>query len=76
MPGSITADRPDAGSSLAIGCRRKTMGQSAYDPSDDRPAWNTNRKFGAKRQLILKEISAIRFMLIRRVNCAIGRSLT
>ena len=52
------------------------MGQSAYDPSDDRPAWNTSRKFGAKRQLKPKEILAIRFMLIRRVNCAIERSLT
>ena len=39
------------------------MGQTAYDPSDDRPAWNTSRKSGAKRQLKPNEILAIRFML-------------
>jgi site-specific recombinase XerC len=39
------------------------MGQSSFDPIDERPAWNTGRKLGAKRPLKPKEIWAIRFFL-------------
>lgn len=39
------------------------MRQSAYDPSNNRPAWNTNRKLRTKRKLKLIKILAIRFML-------------
>jgi hypothetical protein len=43
--------------------RRDKMGQSSFDPIDERPAWNTGRKLGAKRALKPKEIWAIRFFL-------------
>jgi site-specific recombinase XerC len=39
------------------------MGHSSFDPIDERPAWNTGRKLGAKRALKPKEIWAIRFFL-------------
>ena len=41
------------------------MGHSQYDPSDDRTAWNTGRKLGAKRPLKPQQIWAIRFLLDR-----------
>lgn len=41
------------------------MGHSAYDPIDDRHAWNAGRKLGAKRPLKPQQIWAIRFMLDR-----------
>lgn len=42
---------------------REVMGHSSFDPIEDRPAWNSGRKLGAKRPLRPKEIWAIRFML-------------
>lgn len=39
------------------------MGHSSFDLIDERPAWNTGRKLGAKRALKPKEIWAIRFFL-------------
>lgn len=41
------------------------MGHSQYDPADDRTAWNSGRKLGAKRPLKPQQIWAIRFMLDR-----------
>lgn len=41
------------------------MGHSQYDPNDDRTAWNSGRKLGAKRPLKPQQIWAIRFMLDR-----------
>ena len=41
------------------------MGHSQYDPVDDRTAWNSGRKLGAKRPLKPQQIWAIRFMLDR-----------
>jgi len=41
------------------------MGHSQYDPVDDRNAWNSGRKLGAKRPLKPQQIWAIRFMLDR-----------
>jgi integrase len=41
------------------------MGHSQFDPVDDRNAWNSGRKIGAKRALKPQQIWAIRFMLDR-----------
>lgn len=41
------------------------MGHSQYDPIDDRTAWNSGRKPGAKRPLKPQQISAVRFLLDR-----------
>lgn len=45
--------------------RRRRTGHSQYDPIDDRTAWNSGRKPGAKRPLKPQQISAIRFLLDR-----------
>jgi integrase len=45
--------------------RRRRMGHSQYDPVDDRAAWNSGRKLGAKRPLKPQQIWAIRFMFDR-----------
>jgi len=41
------------------------MGHTQYDAVDDRTAWNSGRKLGAKRPLKPQQIWAIRFMLDR-----------
>ena len=45
--------------------RRMRMGHSQYDPVDDRTAWNSGRKLGAKRPLKPQQIWEIRFLLDR-----------
>ena len=52
---SITADRPDTRFLLDHRLQEKNYVQSAYDPSDNRPAWNTSGKLKTKRQLKPKE---------------------